>query len=130
MKKPLAWVVAGVVASALAYLILFLLSRAGVAHLRVEALAGDAGLRFLGIQALWGAAYGLLFWMLAQHILPKEVLPAGLIFALLPFLVEALLWPLYRHQPAVSEPWRLLWLAVDNACFSVLMVALGRQFEK
>jgi hypothetical protein len=93
-------------------------------------LAGDAGLRFLGLQALWGAAYGLVFCLLAQHILPKEVLPAGLIYALLPFLVEALLWPLYRHQPAIGEPWRLLWLAVDNACFSVLMVALGRQFER
>jgi hypothetical protein len=130
MKKLLAWLVAGVVASALAYLILFLLARAHAPHLWVPALAGDEGLRFLGIQALWGAAYGLVFWALAQHILPKEVLPSGLIFALLPFLVAALLWPLYRHRPAMSEPWDLIWLAVDNACFSVLMVALGRQFEK
>ena len=130
MKKFWAWLLAGVIAACLAYLVMFLIDRFGVPHLKVAILAGDSGLRFLGWQALWGAGYGLLFGFILQHLFPKEIGPGALLFAVVPFLVEVLVLPLSKGHPAVSEPWKLLWLAVDNILFSLIMVALGRQMEK
>ncbi len=134
MKKVVAWLVAGAISAALTLLLMMALKLGapplypGPALVRLHVGGGEVFR--LAWDLLWGALYGAFFHLAMQHLLPKKSVPAGLLFALLLFLLADLVWPLLERRGAVTSPAELLRSALEAACFSLVMVLLGKQMEK
>lgn len=130
MKKTLDQAIAGVIAVALMVMLKILLSQQaalGAYHYPAFALAGEQGLRHLAEFAMYGAAYGVLYGTVLRGLLPSGLILGPLSMACVPFLISALVLPLYRGNKALSEPWDLLWLYAHWAFYSLcLLWIIGR----
>ncbi len=130
MKKTLDYAIAGVIAAALMVMLKLLLSQQaglGAYHYPGFALAGEEGLRRLAVFVIYGAGYGLLYGMVLRSLLPSGLLLGPLSMGCVPFLISALVLPLYHGQKALSEPWDLLWLYAQWTFYSLcLLWIIGR----
>jgi hypothetical protein len=131
VKRFSAWLIAGALSGALLVLFMLLMHQhAGLRHYPAPMLEGRSGLKFVLEQAAWGAAYGLVFFAVCQHFLSAAWLPSSLVFAVLPFLTTVFFVPMYLDHPVNGDPLQVGYQALNSAFLSLVLVGLGRQFEK
>ena len=124
MKNITNAAVAGLISAALMVLAKLLLSQQAILaeyHYRAFTLAGREGLVTLGWYCAWGAAYGVAYSMILKMILPGGLF-GPLFLAAVPTLVSALVLPMYHGEPAVKEPWTLVWYYLHWTIYSVVLL--------
>jgi hypothetical protein len=129
MKNGLHLAIAGVIAAALMVLLKLLLTQQAVLvqtwHYPAFDLVGQEGLRRLAQFALFGAGYAVLYGLLLQAVLPGGFIIGSLCLGAVPTLVSALVLPLYHNQPAVREPWTLLWLFAHWVFYALCLIFIA-----
>jgi hypothetical protein len=131
LKRVSAWLTAGALSGALTVLFMLLMHhQAGLRQYPVPTLEGRAGIKAVLEQVAWGAAYGLAFFAVCQHFLSASWLPSAILFAVLPFLTSVFFVPLYLGHPVNGDPLQVGYQAMDALFLSLVLVLLGRQFEK
>ncbi len=120
------WPIIGIISAAILVIIKMWLSRLDLPHYPLLVLEGQAGLKILGLYLGMGAAYALLFGWLLRHALPKGLLLSALLFAVLPFIVGSIAWPLYQGRPAISDAWALLWMGAHELIYALGVVFIGQ----
>lgn len=128
MKGIVNFLVAGVISAAMMVMLKLLLSQQAVLaayHYPAFSLEGQDGLRKLGFFVAYGAAYGALYGMLLKALLPGGLLIGSLALGVVPALVAALFLPLYNDQPAVKEPWTLLWLYAHWTFYALCLLFIA-----
>lgn len=124
MKNITNAAVAGLISAALMVLAKLLLSQQPqllAYHYPSFALAGQEGLFKLGLYCAWGAAYGVVYALVLKMILPGGLF-GPLFLGAVPTLVSALVLPMYHGQPAVKEPWTLVWLYLHWSLYAVVLL--------
>jgi hypothetical protein len=124
MKNITNAAVAGLISAALMVLAKLLLSQQPgllAYHYPTFALAGQPGLFKLGLYCAWGAAYGVTYALVLKLILPGGLF-GPLFLGAVPTLVSALVLPMYHGQPAVKEPWTLVWLYLHWTLFAIVLL--------
>ncbi|HXB96931.1 MAG TPA: hypothetical protein VNZ54_02695 [bacterium] len=128
MKNLIHFAVAGVIAAAIMVLLKLLLSQQpslAAYHYPAFDLAGQEGLKKLGIFALFGAAYAVAYGLLLKALLPGGLLFGSLALGAVPTLVSALVLPMYHNEAAIRDPWTLLWLYVHWTVYSLCLVFIA-----
>jgi hypothetical protein len=124
MKNITNAAVAGLISAALMVLAKLLLSQQPqlqAYHYPVFALVGKEGLFKLGLYCAWGAAYGVTYALVLKMILPGGLF-GPLFLGAVPTLVSALVLPMYHGQPAVREPWVLVWLYLHWTLYAIVLL--------
>jgi hypothetical protein len=128
MKNVTNAAVAGLISAALMVLAKLLLSQQAqlvAYHYPSFSLAGQEGLYKLGLYCAWGAGYGVAYGLVLKMILPGGLF-GPLFLGAVPTLVSALVLPMYHNEPAIKEPWVLLWLFANWTLYAVcLLFILG-----
>jgi hypothetical protein len=128
MKNLIHFAVAGVIAAAIMVLLKLLLSQQAVLvayHYPPFELAGQEGLRKLGVFVLFGAAYAVAYGLLLKALLPGGLLLGSLALGAVPTLVSALVLPMYHNEAAIRDPWTLCWLYVHWTAYSLCLVFIA-----
>jgi hypothetical protein len=124
MKNMTNSAVAGLISAALMVLAKLLLSQQPqllAYHYPSFALAGQEGLYKLGLYCAWGAGYGLVYGLVLKMILPGGLF-GPLFLGAVPTLVSALVLPMYHNEPAIREPWTLLWLFLNWTLYAIVLL--------
>lgn len=119
-------IVTGILAAVIMTVAKVGLSRADLPHYPAFMLAGQEGLKSLGINLGIGGAFGLLYGLVVRPVLPSSRLIAAFIYSLVPFTFFAMAWPMYQNQPMESEPWKLLYMETHLFIYSLALVFLGK----
>jgi hypothetical protein len=124
MKNIINAAVAGLISAALMVLAKLLLSQQPqlqAYHYPNFALIGQGGLFKLGLYCAWGAAYGVTYALVLKMLLPGGLF-GPLFLGAVPTLVSALVLPMYHGQPAVKEPWVLVWLYLHWTLYAIVLL--------
>ena len=126
MGKIVNLVVLGIIAAGLMLVAELGLTRLNLPQYPGLYLTGSAGLRQLAVQFGLGALFAVAYGLLIKPILPSAVLPAALVFSLLPFICLTMVWPLYKGGAVESGSFRLLYTELSLFIYSLALILLGR----
>ena len=124
MKNMINAAVAGLFSAALMVLAKLLLSQQPqlvAYHYPAFSLAGNEGLVKLGLYCAWGAGYGVAYVLILKALVPGGLF-GPLFLGAVPTLVSALVLPMYHGQPAIKDPWVLLWLYLHWTLYAICLL--------